>query len=77
MAEHQGLPVAGYRPQNEENIRLVNDSKQLEEIVLRMLDSLQAREADVDQRWLAIGRSHIELGFMAINRSVFRPQRLE
>ena len=29
------------------------------------------------KRWLAIGRTHIEQGFMAINRAIFRPDRVE
>jgi hypothetical protein len=33
--------------------------------------------SEVDQRWLAIGRTHIEQGFMAINRSIFRPERVK
>jgi hypothetical protein len=32
---------------------------------------------NVDQRWLAIGRTHIEEAFMAINRAVFQPQRVK
>lgn len=71
---HSGLPVAGYRPQSDEAVALVNASKQAEERVLRLLDDLKGR-ADVDQRWLAIGRTQIEQGFMAANRAVFQPAR--
>jgi len=72
--QHDGLPVAGYRPQPRANIDLVNDNKHQEENTLRMLDALAANP-DVDKRWLAIGRTHIELAFMAINRSIFKPDR--
>lgn len=41
-----------------------------------MLDTW-AGDKEFDQRWLAIGRTHLEQGFMAINRAVFRPQRIE
>lgn len=74
--KHDGLPVAGYRPQSEEAVQLVNLNKQLEEQVLRTIDALQAEDA-IDKRWLAIGRTAIEQGFMAINRSVFKPERLK
>lgn len=70
-----GLPVAGYRPQPDEAIALVNENKKIEEQILRLLDSMKTN-SDFDQRWLAIGRTHIEQGFMAINRSVFKPERL-
>lgn len=73
--KHEGLPVAGYRPQSPEAVEMVNANKRLEEHVLRQLD--QMSDARVyDQRWLAIGRTAIEQGFMAINRAVFKPARV-
>jgi hypothetical protein len=72
----EGLPVAGYRAQSAENIALVNEAKQLEERVLRFLDRLTASGA-IDGRWFSIGRTDIEKGFMAINRSVFQPERVK
>jgi hypothetical protein len=76
MTEHQGLPVEGYKPQSTEKVDLVNENKRLEERVLRVLDDLEKRD-DIDKRWLAIGRTHIEEAFMAINRSVFQPGRVK
>lgn len=71
---HNGLPVAGYRPQSDTAVAIVNGFKQDEEKVLRELDDLRLRD-DVDQRWLAIGRTGLEQAFMAINRAIFRPSR--
>lgn len=73
--EHEGLPVEGYRSQTSANVETVNQNKRLEEQVLRQLDGLQA-DPSIDQRWLAIGRTAIEQGFMAVNRAVFRPERI-
>jgi len=73
---HTGLPVAGYKPQSDSAVELVNKNKQLEENVLRVLDLL-AKLPDTDKRWLAIGRTSIEQGFMAINRSIFQPGRVQ
>lgn len=73
---NNGLPVSGYKPQSDNNVAKVNENKRLEEMVLRQLDALAADEA-VDKRWLAIGRTAIEQGFMAVNRSVFTPGRVE
>lgn len=73
--EHPGLPVPGYVPQSDENIRLVSAMKRSEEIILRSLDSIATMPL-IDRRWLAIGRTSIEEGFMAINRSIFRPSRV-
>lgn len=75
-ASHQGLPVAGYKPQNEFNVLRVNQNKAFEEQVLRVLDVL-AQEPDVDKRWLAIGRTSIEQGFMSVNRAIFQPGRVK
>ena len=74
--DHKGLPVEGYRPQNETNIALVNHNKRLEELALQTLDVLATHE-NVDKRWLAIGRTHLEQAWMAINRSIFKPDRVK
>lgn len=74
--QHQGLPVAGYRPQSDEKVALVNENKELEERILRQMDRLAALPAGtVDPRWFSIGRTAIENGFMALNRSIFQPGR--
>lgn len=73
---HAPLPVSGYSTQSDENVSLVNKNKRREEKILRVLDEM-ATMPDIDKRWLAIGRTQIEQGFMAINRSVFRPARID
>jgi len=72
---HKGLPIPGYRPQSDDAVSVVTASKQAEEGVLRMLDGLEGLPG-IDRRWLSIGRTHIEQGFMAINRAVFKPGRV-
>lgn len=73
--KHDGLPVAGYRPQSEDNVQLVNSIKMTEEHVLRILDKV-GENPEFDKRWLAIARTNLEQGFMAANRAIFRPGRL-
>jgi len=80
-AMNEGLPVAGYRPQTDEAVALVNENKELEERVLRQMDAIRALvnegEPDlIDLRWFAIARTQIEQGFMALNRSIFKPGRV-
>ncbi len=75
MTQHLGLPVAGYRSQSDEKVAKVNQMKVKEEEVLRLLDGL-ANDPTVDPRWLSIGRTELEKGFMAVNRSVFKPGRV-
>lgn len=75
MSEHKGLPVSGYRPQSSTAVETVNIHKDMEERLLRHFDMLK-KLPDIDQRWLAIGRTSIEQGFMAVNRAVFQPSRV-
>lgn len=70
-----GLPVAGYQPQTTEAVAIVNGNKHVEELILQHLDEMKLRP-EIDQRWLAIGRTSIEQAFMAINRAVFQPARI-
>lgn len=67
--------IKGYSEPSAAKVAVVNVHKIVEENVLRVLDELRDR-SDVDQRWLSIGRTQIEQGFMAVNRSVMQPQRV-
>lgn len=67
--------IEGYRPQSDEHVNMVNRNKRLEESILVTLDLL-AQLPEIDKRWLAIGRTEIEKGFMAVNRAIMQPQRL-
>ena len=69
MTDHKPLPVAGYTAQSDENVHLVNLNKRDEERILLSID-LYAMNPNVDKRWLAIARTHIEQGFMAMNRAI-------
>lgn len=75
--KHAGLPVSGYREQFQTSVQLVNSHKDQEERLLRHLDALANHpQLEIDPRWLAIARTHLEQGFMALNRAVFRPDRI-
>ena len=74
--DNEGLPVTGYKPQSDEAVELVNQNKVTEEMLLRLMDDMKGSDA-IDQRWLAIARTQIEQGFMALNRAIFRPQRVD
>jgi hypothetical protein len=84
-AMNEGLPVAGYRPQTDEAVDLVNENKLIEERLLRRLEALRtlAIAAEdggnshlIDFRWFSVARTHFEQGFMALNRSIFQPGRI-
>jgi hypothetical protein len=71
--------IKGYRPLQPEMIELANKNKLIEELVLRQLDQhLRAHDSqEIDQRWVALARTHLQMGFMALNRAVFKPARIE
>lgn len=75
MTDHAGLPVAGYQPQSDDKVRIVNRAKELEERLLRHLDGLKGR-SDIDQRMIAIAVTGIQEACMWANRAVFQPSRI-
>lgn len=79
MPEPEGFtapPIPGYQDVSADRQAVVTYNNLMEEEVLRRLDVLSCR-SDCDKRWLAIGRTAIEQGFMAINRSIFQPGRVQ
>jgi len=76
VSDHKPMPVAGYSAQSNENVWLVNQNKCAEEHILQLID-VYAMNPEIDARWLAIARTHIEQGFMAMNRAIFKPQRVK
>ena len=82
MTDHKGLPVQGYRTQPQIAVDAVNQNKETEEKILRLIDDLQNGQLkgeafQADQRWLAIARTDLEKGFMALNRAIFKPERVK
>ena len=66
--------ILGFTHNTPETVKLANHFKLLEEGLLRLLDLAQA--ADLDPRWVAIARTHMNEGFMALNRANFKPERI-
>lgn len=75
---HDPLPVKGYTVQSDEKVALVNENKLIEELVLRQIDRhiSDIDSSGIDQRMVALARTHVQEAFMWLNRSVFQPERL-
>lgn len=71
MAE--GTPIKGYRVLSAEELRLINEAKELAERVGEMVRSL-AQTPGVDGRWLAIAATDLQKGFMSLTRSIAKPE---
>lgn len=66
-------PITGYRELSEEEVRIANELKELAVLVGTKVDEVLSRE-DTDKRWAAIGRTDLQTGFMALIRSVLKPE---
>lgn len=64
--------IKGYRDLSPEEIALMNEIKAEGEKVGALIEKLQATPG-VDQRWVAIAKTHLQQGFMAAVRSVAQP----
>lgn len=70
--ENQHKLISGYRDLSQEEIDLVNAIKEKGNEIGAIFDGLDAM--DVDKRWLAIGRTHLQQGIMATIRSITKPE---
>lgn len=66
-------PIKGYRDLSEDEIRVANELKDLAVQVGAKVDEVFNRE-DTDKRWASIGRTDLQTGFMALIRSVLKPE---
>jgi hypothetical protein len=74
--ENQHRQIAGYRDLTPYEVRLMNDVKAEAEVVallVEKLSGLKSAECVPDQRWVAIARTHLQQGFMALTRAVAKP----
>lgn len=71
--DNQHRMIAGYRELTEADIEIINELKAKAEEVGAMVEGM-TRTGAFDQRWVAIGRTHIQEGFMALVRAVAQPE---
>lgn len=73
MVDNQHNKITGYRDLTEDEIAAMNELKALGNQVGDLLEKVKCIP-EIDQRWLAVGRTEIQKGFMAAIRSVARPE---
>lgn len=71
--ENQHQKITGYRDLSQAEIDSMNAIKEYGEQVRVLIETLQGRE-ELDQRWIAIGKTHMQQGFMALVRAVAKPE---
>jgi hypothetical protein len=62
----------GYRDLTPEEISSMNTIKDMAEDIRVELEALESLP-EVDKRWLAIGKTNLQQGFMAVIRSIAKP----
>lgn len=70
--ENQHQKIAGYRDLSQEEIDLMNEIKGAGEALGMLVDRLRHTDT-LDQRWISIGATDLQRGFMALVRGVAQP----
>lgn len=73
MVDNQHQKIKGYRDLSEEEISKMNACKDMAIEVGRLCNEL-AQFGSIDQRWLAIAQTDLQQGFMAMIRSIAKPE---
>lgn len=70
--DNQHQHIKGYRDLSQEEIDLMNAVKVIGEQVRSTIQTLDDMDS-IDKRWLNIARTDLQKGFMALVRSIAKP----
>lgn len=70
--DNQHKMIKGYRDLSAEEIAAMNKVKEVGAAVGQLVDELKALPG-LDQRWVSIGTTNLQQGFMALTRGVAQP----
>lgn len=70
--DNQHRKITGYRDLSQAEIDLMNLVKAEGDRLDHLIGTVEATD-NVDQRWVSIGRTQLQLGIMALLRAVARP----
>lgn len=79
--DNQHKLIKGYRDLSQEEIDLMNEGKELASKVGEWVSKLETSTVNInganiyiaDKRWLEIGKTDLQKGFMTVIRSIARP----
>ena len=66
------MGIKGYRELTEAEVDTINSIKETAEEVGEIIEGMTGWEG-ADQRWLAIAKTDLQKGFMALTRAVAKP----
>jgi hypothetical protein len=70
--DNQHRQIKGYKDLDQSTIDKMNRVKEMAANVGALIDELKDDLA-IDPRWLAIGRTNLQQGFMDVTRSITKP----
>jgi len=66
--------ITGYRQLSEAEVTLINEGKALAEACGAYIEKLRAcKDLSLDQRWVSIGATDLQRGFMSVIRGIAQP----
>lgn len=65
--------ITGYRQLTDDEVALMNEAKAVAVTVGELVEKLKGRP-DLDQRWVSIGATGLQQGFMALIRGIAQPE---
>jgi hypothetical protein len=72
--DNQHRMIKGYRELSKAEIDLMNTIKEHGPDLEDLIAELESNDEVVDQRWVAIGKTHLQQGLMALTRAVAKPE---
>lgn len=73
MVDNQHKLIKGYRDLTEDEISKMNTCKAVAVEVGALCNQIEAMDG-VDKRWAAIAKTQLQQGFMALVRSIAKPE---
>ncbi|RLA77012.1 MAG: hypothetical protein DRG30_01435 [Epsilonproteobacteria bacterium] len=70
--DNQHKKIKGYRDLSQAEIDLMNEAKELAERVGELVAKINKNPA-TDKRWVAIGQTDLQKGFMSLIRGIAQP----
>lgn len=66
-------PIKGYRNLTQQELEVINAIKDKAGEVELLVEGLRSGHVDADGRWVSIGQTQLQQGFMALVRAVAKP----
>lgn len=70
--ENQHKKIKGYRDLSQEEIDLMNEAKELSVKVGELVEKISTADS-TDNRWVNIGKTDLQKGFMSLIRGIAQP----